>query len=99
MLHDLTSHHTLNLILQQMSLFWAGRVWTANSRFEALFNEQFNILLQTQTAKYALALGDGGHLFQRKLSQAQFTGQERCQVHVPTGFVARAAHGMQIWDA
>ncbi len=51
-----------------------------------------------QIAKYALALGDGGHLFQGKLSQTQFTGQKGRQVHVPAGFVARAAHGTRIWD-
>ncbi len=45
-----------------------------------------------QGAEDALALGDGGHLLQGKLSKTQLTGHQRVQGQIPGGSVPSCGH-------
>lgn len=56
------------------------------------FNPKIRLDSTHQGAEDALALGDGGHLLQGKLSQAQLTGHQRVQGQIPGGSVPRCGH-------
>ncbi len=45
-----------------------------------------------QGAEDTLALGDGGHLLQGKLSKTQLTGHQRVQGQIPGGSVPNCGH-------
>lgn len=48
-------------------------------------------------AEAALALRDGGHMFQEDIFKAKLTGQKGCCILILTGTGLRAAHGACIW--